>query len=144
MRRALDRTESELADRKRTADRLEALKQRLQLALEAGGIGVWDWDLRTNRVVYDERLFAMHGLSPTPDRVIRYEDWANQVHPDDLPQQEAALKQLATGQERRQNRHSVEHQRRLREFRILRPDDTLGYVQSAAATVIDNQGQACV
>jgi len=83
----------------------------------------------------------MHGLPPTPDRVIRYEDWANQVHPDDLPQQEAALKQLAAGQERRQNRHSVVHERRLREFRILRPDGTLGYVQSAAATVIDNQGQ---
>jgi PAS domain S-box-containing protein len=142
VRRALDRAESELADRRQTAERLNVAKQRLQLALEAGGIGVWDWDLRTNQVVYDDRLFAMHGLSPTPDRVIRYEDWANQVHRDDLSQQEAALKRLATGQERRQNRHSVLHERRLREFRILRPDGTLRYVQSAAATVINEQGQA--
>jgi len=141
VRRALGRAESELAERKETAERLNAVTQRLQLALEAGGIGVWDWDLRTNQVVYNCRLFAMYGLSPTPDGVIRYQDWANQVHPDDLSQQEAALQKLATGQDRRQNRHGAEHERRHREFRIRRPDGTLRYVQSAAAAVIDEQGR---
>ena len=68
VRSALDRAERELADRKQTEEQLKAITQRLQLALEAGEIGVWDWDLRTNQVVYDDRLFAIYGLSPTPDQ----------------------------------------------------------------------------
>ena len=138
---ALDRAERELADRKRTEERLEAITQRLQLALDAGEIGVWDWDLRTNQVVYDDRLFAIYGLQPTSDRVVLYRDWARRVHPDDLPRQEAVLRHLATDDERRTHSALVAHERRRRYFRITRPNGTVRYIQSAAAVIADDKGQ---
>ena len=138
---ALDRAERELADRKRTEERLEAVTQRLQLALDAGEIGVWDWDLRTNQVVYDDRLFAIYGLQPTSDRVVLYPDWARRVHPDDLPRQEAVLRHLATDDERRTHSVLVAHERRRRYFRITRPNGTVRYIQSAAAVIADDKGQ---
>jgi PAS domain-containing protein len=130
VRNALDRDERELAEREQAEERLRAVTQRLQLALEAAEIGVWDWDLQTNQVVYADRLFAMYGLSPTPDKVVSYDDWARQVHPQDLPQQEAALSRLASAAERRR-----------RDFRIIRPDGTIRYVQSAGAVITNDQGQ---
>ena len=141
VRRALDRAERELADRKQAEERLKAVTQRLQLALEAGEIGVWDWNLQTNQVLYNDRLFAVYGLDRTPDRVVRYEDWASRIHPEDLPKQEAALQHLTAGHERRQNHASTEPERRRREFRILRPDGTVRHVQSAAAVIADEKGQ---
>jgi PAS domain S-box-containing protein len=129
VRSALDRAEKELAERKQAEERLRAVTQRLQLALVAGEIGVWDRDLRTNQVVYDDRLFAMYGLSPTPDNLVSYQEWARQVHPQDLPQQESALRRLAS-----------EHDRRRRDFRITRPDGTVRHIQSAAAVITDEQG----
>ena len=142
VRSALDRAERELADRKQTEERLKAVTQRLQLALEAGEIGVWDWDLRTNQVVYDDRLFAIYGLRPTADRVVLYQDWARRVHPEDLPEQESALRHLAADRDRRLHSDMVAHERRRRDFRITRPDGTLRHVQSAAAVIADEQGQA--
>ncbi len=38
--------------------------QRLALALEAGEMGTWRWELRTGRVVWDARLEALYGLEP--------------------------------------------------------------------------------
>src|SRR4030095_16614574 len=141
VRSALDRAERELEERKQTEERLRAVTQRLQLALEAGEIGVWDWDLQTNQVVYDDRLFAIHGLRPTPDRVVLYQDWARRVHPDDLPQQESALRHLAADQDRRLRSDRVAHERRRRDFRIPRPNGTMRHIQSAAAVIADDKGQ---
>jgi signal transduction histidine kinase len=42
------------------------LTERLAIANEAGGIGVWDWDLPGGRVVFDARLCQMLGLAGAP------------------------------------------------------------------------------
>jgi serine phosphatase RsbU (regulator of sigma subunit)/PAS domain-containing protein len=38
--------------------------QRLRLALDAGEMGTWTWDLASERVAWDERLEALFGLAP--------------------------------------------------------------------------------
>jgi two-component system, cell cycle sensor histidine kinase PleC len=42
------------------------LTDRLAIANEAGGIGVWDWDIVQGRLVFDDRLCHMLGLQQTP------------------------------------------------------------------------------
>ena len=79
-----------------TLVRLRESERRLQLALSAGrGIGTWDWDVRSDRVVSDERFARLYGVDP---------EYAKQgapvgaffqgIHPDDLPRVQAAV-QLA-------------------------------------------------
>jgi PAS domain S-box-containing protein len=57
---------------------------RLELAMEAGGIGSFDWDLRTGQLTWDDRLAEMFGYE-TADVVESIEAFNARVHPDDLP-----------------------------------------------------------
>jgi PAS domain S-box-containing protein len=61
--------------------------ERLQLALDAGELGTWDWDLRADRIRWDGRTAAIFGMR-LEDFDGRYETFATLVHPDD----EAALR----------------------------------------------------
>ena len=39
-------------------------EERLRLALEGADDGIWDWHLDTDKMVFNERWFAMLGLEP--------------------------------------------------------------------------------
>jgi PAS domain S-box-containing protein len=39
-------------------------EERLRLALEAGRMGVWDWDVRTGAVKWSDNLEPIHGIAP--------------------------------------------------------------------------------
>jgi PAS domain S-box-containing protein len=69
---------------------LEATRLRAQLAIDAAGIGTFDWDLRTGRLTWDARLIEMFGYEPsTFEQTI--EAFNARVHPDDLPRVTEAL-----------------------------------------------------
>jgi PAS domain S-box-containing protein len=63
-----------------TGDRRE--EERLQLALEAGNLGTWTWDIGSGIAVWDERLEAMNGLAPATFGGT-YDDWVASLHPAD-------------------------------------------------------------
>ena len=67
------------------AEMLEArqrLTERLELATRAAQIGIWDWDIPNNQLVWDDRMYALYGISPG-EFGGAYEAWLNGVHPDD-------------------------------------------------------------
>lgn len=70
--------------RQLTLDR-DALLQRTQLVLEASRLGLWDWDVATNRVSIDERWRAIIGLPAESSPTMSFEEFRSLVHPDDLP-----------------------------------------------------------
>jgi PAS domain-containing protein len=41
---------------------LRASDERLRLALEAGRMGTWDWDIRSNRITWSDNLEQIHGI----------------------------------------------------------------------------------
>jgi len=49
-------TFTDITERKQVEKKLEALSQRLQLATETGGIGVWDWDIQTDNLIWDDQM----------------------------------------------------------------------------------------
>ncbi len=86
------------------ASTLERLRQRealLRLALQAGCLAVWDWDVPSGRVAYavfegyDGRL-ASHPVYPQFVEV-RAEDWGQSSHPDDADTQEVARRVVEGG-----------------------------------------------
>ena len=52
----------DITKRKKSEDALKAAREKLNLALENGNIGLWEWDLITNEVSWDERMEKMFGL----------------------------------------------------------------------------------
>ncbi|HXH75351.1 MAG TPA: PAS domain-containing protein [Bacteriovoracaceae bacterium] len=57
--------------------------QYLDLALEGTNLGVWDWHLTTNQVVFDKRWASMLGLK-VEDLTHEIKTWETLVHPEDL------------------------------------------------------------
>jgi PAS domain S-box-containing protein len=81
--------------------RLAESEERLQLALSAGrGIGTWDWDVVSDRVVADERFARLYGVAPERARVgAPIAEFFAGIHPDDLPRvRERVAQVLATGE----------------------------------------------
>jgi PAS domain S-box-containing protein len=56
--------------------------QRLKIALEASNLGLWDWDLTTNKVFVDHTYCKFLGL-PEQEQVWPMTELANLLHPDD-------------------------------------------------------------
>ncbi|MEJ2678145.1 MAG: PAS domain S-box protein [Gemmatimonadota bacterium] len=76
-------------------DRLN--EERLALALDGTGQGLWDWDLAADTIYYDERWTSMLGYAPgevVPD----FEGWEALLHPDDMESVLRALGGHLTGE----------------------------------------------
>ena len=63
---AIDVTAQVIAERdmRRHAEELAESEERLRLALEAGRMGSWEWELATNRIAWSAPLEKIHGLEP--------------------------------------------------------------------------------
>ncbi|MFW5999959.1 MAG: PAS domain S-box protein, partial [Halorubrum sp.] len=62
---------------------LRELSERLQLAVEGAEVGVWDWDVRTDEVQFDDRWAEMLGHD-TDEIDFDLSTWEDRVHPDDI------------------------------------------------------------
>lgn len=82
---AIRRAIEEYRSRRKAEEATRALQeseQRLDLALRGADLGLWDWDITTNKVVFNERWAALlgHSLEELEPRI---ETWKSRIHPDD-------------------------------------------------------------
>jgi PAS domain S-box-containing protein len=73
----------DITERKQAEAEILDSAMRLQTAVQAGNIGLWDWDLRANRVFYSPEWKRQLGYAEdefTSDSL----EWQNHIHPDDL------------------------------------------------------------
>ena len=83
----------DISERKHAEDALRKTKQKLDIALENANIGLWEWDLTTDKVFWDERTEKMLGLKPgTYDQV--YASFENCIHEEDIPNLKETLRQV--------------------------------------------------
>ena len=66
------------------------LRQGLQLAKEAGGIGFWDWDVENNKLTWDDMMFRLFDADPAKFTGT-YADWRKHVLPIDAVRTEQLL-----------------------------------------------------
>jgi PAS domain S-box-containing protein len=109
---------------------LETDRLRIELAVDAAGIGSFDWDLVTGRLSWDQRLLELFGYgSQDFDQTI--EGFAARVHPDDRERvQEALQTAIETVGE-----YDAE-------FRVVLPDGGMRWVQGRGRALADDQGRA--
>ncbi|CAK0778467.1 two-component system, sensor histidine kinase [Azospirillaceae bacterium] len=70
---------------------LKENSERLKLAFDAAGIGVWEYVPQTGRVVWDAAMMQMYGVNEA-NFTFQYEDWRRRVVPEDLEKTQEALK----------------------------------------------------
>jgi PAS domain-containing protein len=95
----------------------EELLLRMQLALEASGMGTWSWDTTTGRVEWDAATEALYGLEPGTFPGT-YEAYLERLHPED---RESAVRRidrsLGGG-----GMHRIQH-------RTVRPDGAVRWIE---------------
>ena len=122
----------EVTERTRATEALRASQERMRLAAEATGVGIWEWNVLTNAVQWDSVMFEIYGITPTPDGVVLYSDWSGAVLPEDLAESEAILQETV----RRCGRST-------RSFRIRRRDDgECRHIECVETVRVDAAGQA--
>ena len=62
---------------------LRSSEQLLRMAVEAGQVGIWDWDIVNDRITWSERVYQMHELNPAGD-IGGLEGFRSRIHRDDL------------------------------------------------------------
>ncbi|MFC4160781.1 PAS domain S-box protein [Chitinimonas lacunae] len=80
----------DISARRQSQVEVTRLSERLTLATRAVQLGVWDWDLDSQEMVWDDEMYRLHWSTPgSGDN--NYEYWAQLVHPDDLARTEALV-----------------------------------------------------
>jgi PAS domain S-box-containing protein len=129
---ALETSELQARNRVMMEVALRALREReerLQMAMDAGRLGIWEWDLETGRVHGCERLKAMHGL-PAEGWDGRYETFLRTIHPDDRQEFEQAISRAVS------DRGNMDH-----EYRIQPGGDEERWVASSGRVICDAGGR---
>lgn len=120
----------DITERRRAVERLRLSEERLAMAQEAGGVGIFDWDPQTGEVFWSRQLEMIYGLEPGGFGG-RYENWAKQVHPEDLPRLERLFQSLLRAE-------PVEEAGW--EYRIFRADGELRWVSARGRAVFGSSG----
>ena len=121
--------ETEIENHQRTAGELQYTLSRLDMATEAGGIGVWSWHVSTNILTWNERMYQLYGLPS--DLMPMYETWRKSIHPDDMVFVETLLNNAVNGK-------AIFNT----EFRIIPPSGDVRYLGAAARVERDFTGKA--
>jgi len=121
-------TFSDVTDRRRGEERLRRSERRLRLALEAGGMGTWEFDHSTRRAVTDARHDRMFGLEPAGAES-DMDRFMERVHPEDRRLVEEGLARAAT-----------EGLGFDLEFRTVQPDGTTRWVSGKGESVPVERG----
>lgn len=113
-------TETDISNIKNNESELEQLNRKIQLAIEASGIGIWEFDTEKSSVHWDDRLLEIYGLEPgTNDRSGDF--WEQRLHPDDKDATVAHAEKCAW------TKADL-----VCDFRILRPSGEVRHVRTMA------------
>jgi PAS domain S-box-containing protein len=112
-------TERDVTAEKEVTQQLEALNERLRLALRSSNFGVWEIDVITGRRVWDSRMFEIYGIRPE-DFTGTSRDWERILHPDDRDRCVERVRRVIAGQLPGYDDR----------FRVIRPDGSERYVEA--------------
>ncbi|MGD0282883.1 MAG: PAS domain S-box protein, partial [Dissulfurispiraceae bacterium] len=121
--------QDEISRHRKSQEDLKESVQRFQLAAESGQLGVWDWNMQSNFMVWNNRMLELYGISRDafPNSV---EAWVNGLHPDDSVRAIAECDAALRGEKAFDA-----------EFRVLHPDGTVKVLKANALVIRDSGGK---
>ena len=119
---------TDITERKRAEAEILETSMRLQFALRAGHLGVWDWNLKKNIMVWDDEMLALYGLTREqfPGGI---EAWKQGLHPEDRERAIADCQAALDGSRDFDT-----------EFRVLHPNGIVRHVKADGLVLRDESG----
>ncbi len=118
--------QEEIRERERVSEILSLQQERLNLAQEAGNIGVFEWDIPNNTIQWSPQLEKLYGL-PIGGFTGNPTQWTNMIHPDD--------RDRIVNEFNVQTKHTENTEF---EFRIILPDTTVRWIYGKAQVFFDH------
>jgi PAS domain S-box-containing protein len=115
--------------RKMTEDALRESQERLGLAADSAGAGLWSWDFKTGLIWATEKARMLYGYSPAEQ--VTYDDFLSKIHPDDLDRVIDVTRQAF--EERTDYRV---------EYRIVLPDGSIRWISTRGRTSLNRSGES--
>ena len=122
-------TYQDITSEKDLNEQLSEYRSRLSLALYSSGIGIWEWNLKTNYLEWDDKMFELYEVEKGNFKNA-YEAWAEAVSEEDLSLVEEVLNE------------SVETKQDFRyEFRIETKTGRVKYIKAEARVFLSPDGE---
>jgi PAS domain S-box-containing protein len=118
-----------VTDRKNAEDQLRESQERQEAAASAGIVGVWDWDVVNDRLIWDKVMYQLYGFHEAGFGGA-YEAWARAIHPEDRAYTEGEIQAALRGESEYAPK-----------FRIIWPDGSIHHLQAKSHTTFDAQGK---
>ncbi len=122
---------SDITAQKHAERALRDVNERMTLAADSAGLGVWEIDMVSGQRFWDAQMYRMFGVAADGPRPEPLTLWRRCLHPDDRNATNTALATALAGGRPFQA-----------EFRIVRDDGSLRHLRGAAHVVRDADGRA--
>ncbi len=120
----------DVTERRAAEEALRESRERLDFVLRAAQVGVWEWEIGSDVIAWDETVAALYGL-PGDAHSAPWSVFRECIHPDDVASVEAAAaRAIETGASREA------------EFRVVHPDGSVAYVAARARVRRDDGRRA--
>lgn len=119
--------ENEVVERKKVEEELKMTNQQLTAAQEIARMGHWQWDVKTNKVLWSDQLYKIYQTSS--DSNISYESYLEKLHPEDKEFVNSAVQKAFEEKKFPSFTH-----------RILMNDGTEKIIQSRGEVLTDENG----
>ena len=128
MEKALLTVMTDITERKQTEEEIAGISERLKLATKAANLGIWEYNIVTGELIWDDEMYALYGISKETFSGA-YEAWEHGLHPDDLEKSRQHINDAING---------------LREFnpifRVLWKDGSVHHIKANAVVLHDAKG----
>jgi len=109
---------------------LNKLAERLTLATGSAGIGIWDWIIADNELIWDHQMYKLYGIEEDKTANV-YDSWRRTIYPEDREYIQSlfveAVKKLSVFSAN---------------FRVISPDGNIHYLEGHALVIRDKNGKA--
>ncbi|MEO0596598.1 MAG: PAS domain S-box protein, partial [Chloroflexota bacterium] len=119
----------DITERKQALDELKDVHERLSLATSAANVGVWEFDVPTGELFWDDGMLDLFGANRA-SFTGTIDEWQKRVHPEDIAEaDERFVKSIESGEDL------------ITEFRIITSDNTIRYLRAIAKNIPDETGK---
>ncbi len=119
----------DVTERLQAEQKILKISQTLKAATEGSKIGVWDWNVVTNELIWDDRMLLLYGLKSS-EFTGAYAAWENGVHPVDQKDAIELIQKAVKGEADFDT-----------EFRVVWPNGSIHYIKGNGIVQRDTEGK---
>ena len=109
--------------------RMRASDDRLQLAIDAAGLGIWDWDVEQDRLVWDDSMYRLYGVRKD-EFSGAIDAWSRCLVPEDMERATGDLDAALRGDRDFRS-----------DFRVRRGDGAIRTIRAVGQTIRGSDGR---